>query len=302
MENMMESFKIAAVSMNSPFDELDWVFGQMDDYCREAANSAARLVLFPELLIHSHCNPRTWELAESVPDGPSVQRCIEMAKKYGLVLSVGISEKPRDVVFNTQFLVGPDGYIGKQRKMHMSRDETLYYKGGREIEVHDLGFCKVGTIICYDNQFPEVARILALKGADVLLMPHAARLQNWDESPGSMAAARHHSIDFFTSCYAMRGRENACFAVLANMAGRAGQLDTYPADSPAQPHHCGGGLVFAPDGEVLASTQRDEIRDEMIVCDLDFSRLAAERSLPNYTVKTRRPELYGELIRLSDDS
>ncbi|NQV23137.1 MAG: hypothetical protein HQ518_02120 [Rhodopirellula sp.] len=298
----MESFRIAAVSMNSPFSELDRVFTQMDDYCRQAAEADVRAVLFPELLIHSHCNPKTWELAEPVPDGPSVQRCIVMAKKYGLVLSVGISEKPRDIVFNTQFLVGPKGYIGKQRKIHMSRDETLYYKGGREIEVHDLGFCKVGTIICYDNQFPEVARILALKGADVLLMPHAARLRMWNDTPESAAAARQHSIDFFTSCYAMRARENACFAVLANMAGRAGHLDTYPADSPAQPHHCGGAIVFAPDGEVLATTQCDEIRDEMVICELDSRRLAAERSLPNYTLRTRRPELYDELVRLSDDA
>lgn len=298
----MESFKIAAVSMNSPFDELDWVLDQMEAYCREAANADVRMIVFPELLIHSHCNPKTWQLAENVPDGPNVRRCIELAKKHGLVLSVGISEKPRDIVFNTQFLVGPDGYIGKQRKIHMSRDETLYYKGGREIDVHDLGFCKVGTIICYDNQFPEVARILALKGADVLLMPHAARIRMWDDTPESAASARQHSIDFFTSCYAMRARENACFAVLANMAGRAGHLDTYPAGSPAQPHHCGGGIVFAPDGDVLASTQRDEIRDEMIICELDASRLSAERSLPNYTLRTRRPELYDELVRLSDDA
>ena len=298
----MEAFRIAAVSMNSPFNAYEAVFEQMEARCREAAEAGARLVLFPELLVHSHCNPQTWELAEPVPEGPSTQRCVELARKYGLVLSVGISEKPRDIVFNTQFLVGPDGYIGKQRKIHMSRDETLFYKGGREIEVHDLGFCRVGTIICYDNQFPEVARILALKGADVLLMPHAARIRMWDDTAESAAAARQHSLDFFTSCYAMRARENACFAVLANQAGRAGYVDTYPRESPAQPHHCGGGLVFAPDGELLVSTQRDEIRDEMILCDLDPSRLAAERSLPNYTLRTRRPELYEELVRISDDA
>jgi N-carbamoylputrescine amidase len=297
----VESFKIAVASMNSPFGEYEWVLTKMDEFCAEAAHSGTRLVLFPELLIHSHCNPQTWDLAEPVPEGPSTQRCIDLARKHGLVLSVGISEKPRDIVFNTQLLVGPDGYIGKQRKIHLSRDETLFYKGGREIEVHDLGFCKVGTIICYDNQLPEVARILALKGADVLLMPHAARIQMWDETPGSAAAARQHSMDFFAS-YAMRARENACFAVLANMAGRAGHVDTYPAESPAQPHHCGGGIVFAPDGEIVASTQRDEIRDEMLICEVDSARLAAERSLPNYTLRTRRPELYDEIVRLSDDS
>ena len=56
-------------------------------------------------------------------------------------------------------------------------------------------------------------------------------------------------------------------------------------------------MVYAPDGELISSTQRDEIRDEMIVADLDAARLAAERSLANYTLRTRRPELYGELVK-----
>jgi predicted amidohydrolase len=214
-----------------------------------------------------------------------------------MFLSVGLCEKEKDLVFNTQVLVGPDGYVGKQRKLHMSRDEVLFYKGGRELPVFDVGFGKVGTVICYDNQFPELARILALRGADVLLMPHAARIKMWKDTAESMSAARRHTHDYFISCYAMRARENACFAVLANQAGRAGYVDAYPRESPSQPHHCGGALVFAPDGELLASTQRDVIQDEMIVQELDAKQLAAERSLPNYTLKTRRPELYGELVR-----
>ena len=151
-------------------------------------------------------------------------------------------------------------------------------------------------VICYDNQHPELARVLALRGADVILMPHAARTKMWDDTPESAAAARAHSHDYFTSCYAQRARENACFAVLTDQAGRAGYVDTYPKDSPNQPHHAGAILFFAPDGEVIASSQRDEIRDEMVVATLEADRLVAERSLANYTLKTRRPELYGELV------
>jgi len=119
----------------------------------------------------------------------------------------------------------------------------------------------------------------------------------WDDTPESMAAARQHTHDYFISCYAMRARENACFAVLANQAGRAGYVDTYPEDSPNQPHHCGGAIVFAPDGEVIGCSQRDEICDEMVVTTLEKSRLDAERALPNYTLRTRRPELYQELVK-----
>src|SRR6185295_10711823 len=168
----------------------------------------------------------TWELAEPVPDGASTRRLVELASRHKLFLSVGLSEKERDIVYNTQVLVGPAGYIGKQRKLHLSRDEVMFYKGGREIAVFDIGKCKVGTVICYDNWFPEIARILALRGADVILMPHAAREKGWEDTPESEAAARRHIFAYYTSCYAMRARENACFCVFTDQAGRAGYVDT----------------------------------------------------------------------------
>lgn len=293
----MQTIRVAAVSTNSPLGDVEGVLAAVGQWTRRAVQQGAELILFPELQIHGHCTPNTWELAEAIPDGPSTRRILEIAREYKAYLSIGLSEKERDIVFNTQILVGPAGYIGKQRKLHLSRDEVLFYKGGREVPVFDIGKCKVGTIICYDNQFPEPARILALRGADVLLMPHAARVKMWKDTAESMAAARAHTHEYFISCYAQRARENACFVVLANQAGRAGYVDMYPKDSPSQPHHCGGAITFAPDGEVIACSQREEIHDEMIVADLEEKRLASERSLPNYTLRTRRPELYEELVK-----
>ena len=104
-------------------------------------------MLFPELVVHGHCTPNTWQLAEPVPDGPSVARLAKIAKRHRLVLAAGMSEKERDIVYNTQVVVGPDGYIGKQRKLHLSRDEAFHYKGGRELPVFDVGPCKVGIVI-----------------------------------------------------------------------------------------------------------------------------------------------------------
>jgi predicted amidohydrolase len=222
---------------------------------------------------------------------------IDLARRHRLFLSVGLSEKERDIVYNTQVLVGPAGYIGKQRKLHLSRDEVLHYKGGREMPVFDIGKCKLGTVICYDNQFPEVARILALKGAEVILMPHAAREGRWTDSPESEAAARRRVFDYFTSCYAMRARENACFAVLADQAGRAGYVDMYPREHPNQPHHPGAAIIWGPDGSLIKHASVERIQDEMIVATLDAQQIARQRSLPNYTLRTRRPELYGELVR-----
>ena len=161
---------------------------------------------------------------------------MDIAKRHHLVVCAGMSEKERDIVYNTQVLVGPNGYIGKQRKLHLSRDEVFYYKGGREIPVFDIGPCKVGIVICYDNQFPEVARVLALRGADVILMPHAGRFKLWDDTPESQAAARRYSHNFLKK-YALRARENACFAILTDQVGRAGYVDLWPRGQrePATP-------------------------------------------------------------------
>jgi predicted amidohydrolase len=292
----MQTIRVAAVSMNGLLGEPERVLNGIAGWCERAAAEKARLVLFPELVIHGHCTPNTWDLAEAVPDGPSVRRLIQFARHHRLFLCVGLSEKERDIVYNTQVVVGPDGYLGKQRKLHLSRDEVLYYKGGRDLNVFDLGPCKVGIAICYDNQFPEIARILALRGMDVLLMPHAARLKMWNDTPESETAARRYSHDYFLA-YAMRARENSCFAVFTDQAGRAGYVDIYLRDNPNQPHHAGGALMFGPDGELLASAQAERIRDEMIVATLDAAMLGKQRALPNYTLRTRRPELFGELIR-----
>jgi predicted amidohydrolase len=292
----MQTTRVAAVSMNGFLGEPERVLNAIAGWCERAAADKADLVLFPELVVHGHCTPNTWDLAEPVPDGPAVQRLVQIARQHRLTLCAGLSEKERDIVYNTQVVVGPGGYLGKQRKLHLSRDEVLFYKGGREINVIDAGRCNVGIVICYDNQFPEIARVLALRGADVLLMPHAARIKMWDDTPESEAAARRYSHDYFLPL-AMRARENACFAVLTDQAGRAGYVDTYPKNNPNQPHHAGAALVFDPDGMLLASAQAERICDEMVVATLDPTLLGKQRAQPNYTLRTRRPELFAELVR-----
>src|SRR5262245_57455937 len=123
----MESIRVAAVSMNGWLGEPERVLGDIAAWCERAVAENAELVLFPELVVHGHCTPDTWALAEPVPEGPSVQQLIVLARQHGLILSAGLSERERDAVYNTQVLVGPGGYVGKQRKLHLSRDEILFY-------------------------------------------------------------------------------------------------------------------------------------------------------------------------------
>jgi predicted amidohydrolase len=280
--------------MNSRLGECEETWRNIERYSAEAAAGGAKLALFPELVIHGHCAPDTWELAEAIPDGPSTQRLMSLARAHGLFLCAGMAEKQRDIVYNAQVLVGPTGYIGHQRKLHPSRDETLIFKGGDELPIFDLGVARVGIVICYDNELPEVPRLAALRGAEILLMPHAGRASQWSNDPDSERRARKLVADNYR-LYRLRARENASFCIVTDQAGRAGTLDSLPPEHVNQPHHPGGALVIAPTGEVIAHTQEERISDEVIFADLDPAMIAKARSHPNYTLRTRRPELFSDL-------
>ncbi len=291
----MQELKVAAVAMNGLLGQTKKNLRAIDQWAARAKDSGAELVLFPELVVQGHNDPKTWYTAEAVPEGRSVEHLCLLAQALNVFLSVGLSEKENDIVYNTQVLVGPEGYIGAQRKIHLSRDEVIHYEGGSEMPVFDIGKCRLGTIICYDNTFPEVARILALKGANVLLMPHAARMKMWTDDPASEKEAAAYSSRYFHRIASTRAYENACYAVLCNQAGRAGYVDTYPKDSPNQPHHAGGCLIMDPLGEVAARTSFKKIQEEILIANLRPEKLWEARSQPNYTLRQRRPELFGLL-------
>jgi predicted amidohydrolase len=280
--------------MNSPLGQSDHIWRQIDHYVAAAAEARADLVLFPELVIHGHCAPDTWDRAETVPEGASTARLEALAREHQIFISAGLSEKSQDVVFNTQIIVGPKGFVGKQRKLHTSRDETLLYKGGKDLPVFDIGKAKVATVICYDNELPEVPRLAALKGAEVILMPHAGRASQWSDDAESQRRARRLVFDNY-GLYRLRAKENACFCVVTDQAGRAGTVSSLPPEHENQPHHPGGAMILAPNGKILAHTQTEEIRDEMIVSDLEASLFNEARSHPNFTLRTRRPELFAAL-------
>ena len=178
----MQKIRVAAVQMNGLLGQVDRNLKTIEAWVKRAAKQGAELVLFPELAIHGHWMAEAcWSAAEAVPGGPSVKRLEKIARKLKLYLSVGMSEKEKDLVFNCQVLIGPQGYIGKSRKIHMSEDEGLMYVGGAAMPVFDIGKCKLGHIICYDAMYPEVARTLALNGAEVFLMSSAGRCGKWDK-------------------------------------------------------------------------------------------------------------------------
>ena len=289
----MQPVRIAAVSMNSPLGRQAETMEAIAGYVAQAADQGAHLALFPELVVHGHCAPDTWQLAESVPDGPAVRRLEQLAARHKIVISAGLSEKERDIVYNTQVVVGPEGYLGKQRKIHCSRDEVLYYKGGQELRTFDVGRCRVGISICYDNQFPEVPRILALKGADIILMPHAARESIWEDTPHSEHRARRHMFDYYLSCYAQRWRTFALS--LADQAGGPGTSTCIPATIPTS-RIIRRDMIFGPAANCWPTGRLSRFATRCSPMISTPPRWPHD-SHPNYTPCTRRPELFGELTK-----
>ena len=186
----MQDLTIALIQMNAPLGKVATNLQAHDRWAREATEAGAQLICFPELSITGHwCAGQVWDAAEAVPDGESCRHLMALAHDLGAYLCFGLAERDRGIAYNTQVVVAPEGYVGKQRKLHLSADEYFHFRMGSEIPVLDLGLCRLGIGICYDNLFPEVARIAAVRGAEVYLMPHAGAIVPFLESRTRNTAA-----------------------------------------------------------------------------------------------------------------
>ena len=146
----MKSFRVAAVAWDLPASP-ERNLEHCADWIARAAQAGAALVCFPELWIPGYVTtPEIWTAAEPVP-GPSTEKLAELARKAGLIVAAGIAEKDRDIVYDTYVFVGPDGYLGKSRKIHIPPAEVGYWRGGGVAPVIDIGLAKVGVNVCFDN-------------------------------------------------------------------------------------------------------------------------------------------------------
>jgi predicted amidohydrolase len=264
----------------------------------ETAEAGCDLVVFPEMSVTGHNgSPDVTRFAE--PSDGRISRAIQKrATECGIVVSYGFCELYRGTHYNTSALVGPDGLIGLQRKVHASFDEFFRFRQAYEWGVYGLGFCTVGTAICHDSDFFESWRILALKGAEVILLPHANRTmpagggvltfdgRGRELGETDLRRAQEELLgerprpprlhDFLA-------RDNAVFAVFSGIVGFDGHST-----------HVGGAYVLAPDGSLLARSELGT-RDQWISVELDPVLLEQARENPWFALKKRRPETYAEL-------
>lgn len=291
----MESLTIALAQHASPVGHKARNLERTLALVRDAAARGATLIAFPELGITGHAgHPAMVSEAEGVPDGPACTALCELAVALGVAVSAGIAEVDRGIHYNTQFLVGPAGYIGKQRKLHLSRDEYYYFRAGTRLPVLAAAGARVGTMICYDSDFPETARCLAVEGAEVILAPHAARSGTWNTADDRLRAAASRK-QHWALTLACRALDNGCFVAACNTAGRS--ADDLPG---VEANHPGGCMVFDPYGRLLAESQSVDVDEELVVVALDASLVARRRSEACFNLQTRRPELYGALVAPTD--
>lgn len=289
----MRDFKIALVQQCSPVLKKKQNLEHAVQWRRKAGKAGATLVCFPELNITGHAGHAAMvKQAEPVPDGPSVARLCEVARELGLYVCAGIAEDDLGIHYNTQFIVGSDDYLGKQRKAHLSADEYFYCRHGTELPVLNLPFARVGMIICYDNALPEISRCLAVNGAEVILCPHAARFGKWPKTPADRRKVTRRIKEQWRMVHRCRAYDNGCYAAVFNAAGRSAV-----GLRGVEANHGGCCMVFDPNGEVAAESRTTDIREEMLIADLEGERVSARRRQTCFNLQTRRPEVFRTLIQ-----
>ena len=292
----MESFKIALVAHESPIRSTERNLDTTFRWIKKTRKAGAAFVVLPELGITGHAGHSAMvETAEPVPDGPSVQALIGLARDLNIHISAGIAEDDRGIHYNTQFIVGPEGYVGKQRKVHLSADEYFFFRGGTSLPVHDLPFARVGMIICYDNGFPEIARCLAVDGAELILSPHAARFGKWPSTLAGRRKVVRGIKNQWTRVHACRAYDNGVYVAVCNTAGRSAV-----GLKGVEANHGGCCMVFDPNGETAAQSRTTDIKPEMVVARLDGDRVAARRRQSCFNLQTRKPEAFASLTRPTD--
>lgn len=231
----------------------------------------ADLLVLPELANSGYnftSQQEADQTAESADNGPFVLFLTEMAARHDLHIVAGLNESDGDKRFNTSVVIGPNGVTGKYRKIHLFVNEPDFFSpGDLGLPIFDLGDYKVGMLICFDWLFPEIWRILALKGADMIAHPSNLVI------PG-----------FCQRVMPSHALINGLYTITANRIGAEGQLT-----------FTGLSTIADPQGQVLA--QGPQADEDVRVVEIDLA-LARDKTITprNDRLADRRPEMYRELI------
>ena len=295
---MSENFRVGLVQMSASPDprmNLDRAL----DRLREAADQGARMVCLPELFQTQYfCqreDPALFDLAEPIP-GPATAKLAEAAKRLAIVVIGSLFEKRAPGVYhNTAVMIDSDGSLrGIYRKMHIP-DDPLYYEkfyftpGDLGFKAFDTQVGRVGTLVCWDQWYPEGARLTALQGAQVLFYPTAIGWHPDEKKPFGEA-----QYDAWQTIQRAHAIANGVYVAVVNRVGfEQGDIRGNKASGKGL-EFWGGSFIADPFGRVIGKASHD--REEILVADIDLRLLEdTRRNWP--FLRDRRIDAYGAITR-----
>jgi len=266
-------------------------------WVRAAGKEGADLVCFPEVALQGYCDDAdTMRRQAATVDGPMCAELAKVAGECGLVVSVGMALLVDEKLLNAQVFIGAQGVLGYQAKVHHGKDGHPFYSSGSAWPVIDVGFAKVGTTLCWDSEFPEAARCLALDGAEIILMSFATgRCDSCGrrQAPGEWA---EQVLRWAPS----RGYDSRVFVLGVNHAGSVKDEKHLCllalGDADGIHHWPGYSFAAGPDGALLAESARDHNGERMLVVDLDPQLREHWRAGSGASLEHRHPKTYQRIV------
>jgi predicted amidohydrolase len=241
---------------------------------RALSNVSADLIVLPELFSTGYCFASVAELAEYAenPDtGATFEFLADLSRRTGTTLVAGLAEQAQDGIYNSSVIQVPGSRPAIYRKIHLFDREKVYFRAGdREPAVIHVPGADVGTQVCFDYFFPELSRVLALTGAQIIC--HPANLV----------------LPYAQTITLARAMENRVFWILCNRVG----TETQDGRSLT---FTGMSQVVAPDGTVLCRAGPDT--EELRIVDIEPAQARNKVVGNNDLFRDRRPRLYGRLTR-----
>ncbi len=246
---------------------------------REAAGRGANVICFAELAFdrfwpQRYATAETLAMAEPVP-GPTTEMFAELARELGVVIVLNVFERTGERTYDTSPVIDADGsLLGITRMVHITdydccHEQGLYAPGDTGAPVYDTAFGRIGVAICYDRHYPEYMRALALKDAQLVVVPQAGAVGEWPEG-------------LFEAEMRVAAFQNGYFTALCNRVGPEPCL-TFAGES----------FVCDPSGAVIARAGSGT--DEILLCDIDLEKVPASSGRQLF-LRDRRPELYSDWL------
>jgi predicted amidohydrolase len=276
----MREITIATVQMKPALGESEDNLVKMSDFVSKiASQQKVDLIVFPELVTSGYeLGVRFTEMAQRIP-GPTVNLMAQRAAEFGVYIAFGMvtKEKVESVLYNSGVLVGPEGeMLGSYNKVHLRGEERMAFREGFRLPVIETEIGTIGLLLGWDLAFPEVARSLALDGAELLCV-----MSNWETA----------QMEEWRTYVRARAYENALYVAASNRVGEDVTLN-FGGDS----------MIVGPRGKTYASLAEEkdpesgEPREGYCVARIDLDEVRKCRE-EYQTLQTRQPTVYRSLVK-----